>query len=79
MRDLDEMQRLRDERARDTYNLATYNLQVFGPLQNTHERVAIEKRMLSNLPAMLEAVEEDLTKLLPPGYEARIREWSSNE
>lgn len=31
-----------------------------------------DKRLLANLPAMLEAVEEDLTKLLPEGYRATI-------
>lgn len=36
-----------------------------------------DKRVLSNLPAMLEAVEEDLSDLLPEGYYARIKEWDS--
>lgn len=62
--------------------LATFNLQVIGPnapaLVPRHWTQE-DKRVLSNLPAMLEAVEEDLSNLLPPGYEARIREWSSDE
>ncbi len=31
-----------------------------------------DKRVLADLPAMLEAAAEDLTDLLPPGYTARI-------
>lgn len=62
--------------------IATYNIQIMAPGEagewgDDWERP--DKRVLSNLPAMLEAVEEDLTKLLPPGYEARIREWSSDD
>lgn len=67
------------------YNLACFNLNIYGPevaledvspLSTSNQQ---DKRVLANLPAMLEAVEEDLTKLLPPGYSAVIREWSSDE
>lgn len=34
------------------------------------------KRVLSNLPSMIEALEEDLTDLLPEGYRAVIKEDS---
>lgn len=62
------------------FNLATYTLQVFGPEQEPAEEGSAyrwgeqDKRVLSNLPAMLEAVEEDLTLLLPEGYRAIITE-----
>ena len=64
--------------------IATYNIQILSePLpaeEGSAERWALsDKRVLSNLPAMLEAVEEDLSKLLPEGYSARITEWSSDE
>lgn len=62
--------------------IATYNVQVFSePVpaeEGSADQWALEdKRVLANLPAMLEAVEEDLTKLLPPGYSAVIKEWDS--
>jgi len=65
--------------------LATYTLQVLGPESEPAEEGSAyrwdeqDKRVLSNLPAMLEAVEEDLTSLLPEGYQAKIKEWSSDE
>ena len=34
----------------------------------------IDKRILADLPAMLEEIEENLTDLLPEGYKAEIRE-----
>jgi len=67
------------------FNLATYNLQVFGPESEPAEEGSAynwgesDARVLSNLPAMLEAVEEDLTSLLPEGYTVKITEWSSDE
>jgi len=67
------------------FNLATYNLQVFGPEDEPAEEGSAyrwgeqDKRVLADLPAMLEAVEEDLTDLLPDGYQAVIKEWSSDE
>jgi hypothetical protein len=57
----------------DTFILNTYNLQILSPAENT-SRGDQDKRVLSNLPAMLEAVEEDLTLILPEGYTAKITE-----
>ena len=59
-------------------NIATYRLEIIGPdspegaspFHNTQS----DQRVLANVPAMLEAVEEDLTKLLPEGYRAEIKE-----
>jgi hypothetical protein len=56
--------------------LATYDLQVVSAGQEGSALTQDDKRVLANLPAMLEAVEEDLTALLPPGYEAVIKEWN---
>lgn len=62
------------------FNLATYTLQVFGPESEPAEEGSAyrwsesDKRVLANLPAMVEAVEEDLTALLPEGYTATITE-----
>lgn len=62
--------------------IATYTIQVFGPESVPAEEgssdvwMKEDQRVLSNLPAMLEAAEEDLTKLLPDGYRAIIKDWS---
>ena len=61
--------------------IATYTIQVFGPESvpadegsaDTWERE--DQRVLANLPAILEAAEEDVTKLLPDGYRAIIANW----
>lgn len=34
-----------------------------------------DKRMLADLPAYMEEIEENLSDLLPEGYEAQIKEW----
>ena len=52
-----------------TFTLATFTLQVLAPSKGYLDR---EKRVLSNLPAMIEAIEEDLTDLLPEGYTAKV-------
>lgn len=60
--------------------IATYNIQIVAADEGAPYSPSWsqdDKRVLSNLPAMLEAVEEDLTKLLPPGYSAVIKEWDS--
>lgn len=58
-------------------SLVTFTLQVFSP--ETDESTMIsngtEKRVLADLPAMLESVEEDLEDLLPEGFQVRITEW----
>lgn len=65
--------------------LATYNIQILGPEEQPAEEGSAfrwsqeDKRVLSNLPAMLEAVEEDLSELLPEGYSARITEWNEED
>lgn len=60
--------------------IATYNLQIVVddpmPYRELTPLAMADQRVLSNLPAMLESVEEDLTLLLPPGYSAVIKEWS---
>jgi len=67
------------------FNLACFNLNIYGPESEPAEEGSAyrwsesDARVLSNLPAMLEAVEEDLTKLLPEGYTAQIREWNQED
>lgn len=64
------------------FHLATWNIQIFSVDSEPAEEGSAyrwsesDARVLSNLPAMLEAVEEDLTSLLPEGYRAKITEWS---
>lgn len=61
-------------------NIATYRLEILGPDSppgaSPFHRVQEDHRTLANVPAMLEAVEEDLTKLLPDGYRAVIKKES---
>ena len=54
----------------------TYSLQIIGPLVFDAD---VWKRLESNLPAMLESVEEDLTDLLPNEYRARIVAWDEDD
>lgn len=67
------------------FNLAAYVLNVYGPEQEPAEEGSAyrwgeqDKRVLANLPAMLEALEEDLTSLLPEGYRAIISDWDREE
>ena len=58
-------------------NLAAYVLNVYSdgpePEQGFGPRFSdADRRLLANLPAILEATEEDLYDLLPTGYEVRI-------
>jgi len=58
-------------------NLATFTLQVLGPEPEEGSGLSdSDKRVLANLPAVVEAVEEDMSDLLPEGYSVRIEEWS---
>lgn len=63
------------------FNLSTYNLQVFSPPVAPEEETSAyrwsesDKRVLADLPAMLEQIEDELTSKLPDGYEVRITEW----
>ena len=61
-------------------NIATYRLEILGPDSppgaSPFHNVQNDRRILANVPAMLEAVEEDLTDLLPEGYRAVIKEES---
>ena len=69
-------------------NIATYNLQIFAPDERygpedeipirepIHRESEIDKRLLADLPAMLELVEEQIEGLLPDGYRVRITEWN---
>lgn len=63
-----------------TINLATYNLQVFSPMGDrevpVHRETEADKRVLADMPAMLELVEEQLTDLMPEGYYVQITEWN---
>lgn len=65
--------------------IATYTLQVFAPTDAPAEEGSADQwlredqRVLANLPALLEAAEEDLTKLLPDGYRAIIKDWDKEE
>lgn len=59
----------------DPETIATYNIQILDQGVADDPFVLVKDRLLSNLPAMLEAVEEDLNDLLPQGYTARITEW----
>jgi hypothetical protein len=60
------------------FNLACYTLNVYGPESEPAEEGSAyrwgdtDKRLLANLPAMMEAIEEDLTDLLPEGYTAKV-------
>lgn len=64
------------------FNIATYNLQVFSPEVEPEKETSMyrwgeaDKRVLADLPAMLELAEEELTTLLPEGYAVRITEWN---
>lgn len=61
--------------------IATYTIQIIGPEEVPAEEGSADtwmkqdERVLANLPAILEAAEEDLTKLLPEGYRAIIKNW----
>lgn len=65
--------------------IATHTLQVFGPTDVPAEEGSADvwlkedQRVLANLPAILEAAEEDITKLLPEGYRCIINEWDKEE
>lgn len=62
--------------------LATFNVVILTPEPmevSAFKMADQDKRVLSNLPAMLEAVEEDLTSLLPEGYSAVIRSWDEED
>lgn len=54
--------------------LARYVLTLHGPDEPEQGPRAAETsaRVLANLPAMLEAVEEDLLSILPENFEVRI-------
>ena len=60
--------------------LATYNVQVFAPPTDYFEHVRLpteqDKRVLADLPAMLELIEDELERALPEGYRVRITEWN---
>lgn len=56
-----------------TFTLATFTLQIVG----YEPRPDSDKRVLANLPAMIESIEEDFTDLLPEGYTVKIREWNA--
>lgn len=60
-------------------NIATYNLQVFAPAidyEDVRTLTEQDKRVLADLPAMLEELEELVENKLPEGYRVRITEWN---
>ncbi len=62
-------------------NLASYRVDIFSPeVVEAQEGSAFtwemsDQRLLANLPAMMESMEEDLQNLLPDGYSVRITPW----
>lgn len=58
----------------DDVTLQTFSLQIIGPLGDENWT-----RVESNLPAVVEATEEDITDLLPDGYRARIVAWDEED
>ena len=61
--------------------IAAYVLNVHAPDVEDHatDPLLADQRLLADLPAMLEAAEEDLQDLMPEGYTVTIKEWSSDE
>ena len=61
-------------------NLTTYTLRVLAPSLEPEEGAYIateeDKRVLADLPAMIEHAEEELESHLPEGYLVMITEWS---
>lgn len=57
--------------------LQTFCLEVISPDENENGFLRSDQRVLSNLPAMIEEVTENMTDLLPEGYEVLIRELNS--
>ena len=64
------------------FNLAAYVLNIYGPESEPAEEGSAyrwsesDKRVLANLPAIIESVEEDVTSLLPEGYRCIVKEWN---
>lgn len=62
------------------FTIATYTIQVLSPDLVTHPGAGgspyrwseSDKRVLANLPAMIESIEEDFTDLLPEGYSVKL-------
>jgi len=60
--------------------IATYTVQIFGPEddeEKPYRWLESDKRVLADLPAMLEHAEENIQTLLPEGYKAVIKEWDA--
>lgn len=61
-------------------NLASYRVDIFSPeVVEAQEGSAYtwemsDQRLLANLPAMMEMVEENLQTLMPEGYRVEVRE-----
>jgi hypothetical protein len=60
-------------------NIATYNLQVLSPYPDltAPSLNESEKRVLADLPAILELAQEELSDRLPTGFRVRIAEWDA--
>lgn len=62
------------------FNIARYTIDIYSRESEPAEEGSAyrwgeeDARVLSNLPAMIEAAEEDLTDLLPEGYRCIINE-----
>lgn len=58
--------------------IATYLIQVMSPVGESVSDLDIEqreKRVLADLPSIAEEVEENVTDMLPEGFEARVTSW----
>lgn len=61
--------------------LTTYSLRILVPpvpyeeREHVHSETDQDKRVLADLPALLEHAEEQIEKALPDGYQVRITEW----
>lgn len=62
--------------------LTTYTLRVLLPpipyeeREHVHSATEQDKRVLADLPSMLEQIEEQLEEMMPDGYQVRITEWN---
>lgn len=65
----------------DKPSLATFNLQVFSPEpeEDAPSLNDAEKRLLADLPAMIDQVQEEMQTRLPTGFRVRITEWSDGD
>lgn len=69
-----------DEVAQTEETIQTYTIQVIEESPNNRDGfIRQHKRVLADLPAMMEAAEEDLSDLLPDGFRVVIKQWNEEE